>query len=530
MTRNKNIQGEVRVEKETPLRFLGDPILDAGLAACLIHANKEHPSEITYSDWKNWLDVVQEDYEKYWNTVLDVAYTRNGFNNDSWEDDERIRRIRAVFAIARGEICDLDVISEPRPEPGTFCFYYNEEKAVILAARDRIPMLSGRARMNFTINGEGYIPISSWALGCILGFLYTSPLVSGRFLVSHTLDTKLLIDLHGILKSQFVDRALVLSRTQGEKLAIKHCRSRFGEVLDRVFGTKRHDSTNNVLPIKVFFLSNSGQDPGIDIFTYMPSVQTFLKKMSAQRFRRSWNAFVRSFWVGERKRNKIHLPPQAQVHSAVQAPSSEDLTSRNIIYEKLPELPEGAHLFVRYLFKSYVYRNLNILRKHIRVEDKAALALEAMKDDGYEPVGDVLEAFCTHFFPHMTTEKIEKIRTLARTIADLVVEGLEPGAHRDILGLGRINVNHYDLWRRLLIKLSYRSLSAKNRPLLGLDTFVQIFEQGDECVDSNWRLGRDLLQIALLEELHERGYFESHPDEREQISADKLFEETNQNL
>lgn len=181
-------------------------------------------------------------------------------------------------------------------------------------------MLTGRGTLNFIPNGGGYLPLSPWALGCILGFLYTAPLISGRFLVAHTLSPKLLFSLLSTLKAQYIDRHLALSKTQNEKLPFQRPLSRFGEVLSKVLDEKHQETTDaDLAPILVFHLSNSGQNPDVEVFPYAPSVQRFLKRMNAQRFRRSWDALVRSFWVGECKRGKLHLPPLSTLHGLLAA-------------------------------------------------------------------------------------------------------------------------------------------------------------------------------------------------------------------
>ena len=512
-----------------PLRFLGEPILDAGLVACLLHAKKDDPSQLTQEDWQSWLEELEEDYEKnYLSAYLDVAFTRNGFNNPSWKGTARKQKLSEIFALARGERPPYTEDSDPRPPADTKCVFYPEEEAVMLAARDRFPMLTGRGTLNFTPNGGGYLPLSPWALGCLLGFFYTAPLISGRFLLAHTLSPKLLYTLLRTLKVKYVDRVLILSKAQGEKLSLQRPLSRFGEVLSEVLdGKLREMADTDLAPIIVFHLSNSGQSPDAEIFRYVPSVQRFLKRMKAQRFKSSWEALVRSFWVGQRKRGKLHLPPQAQDISPTQGDDLESLTSRNLLYEKLPNLPDEAPLFVRYFFRAYAYRNLTPVKRYARIGGEDVPALEALKDSPYEPLWDVVEAFCTHFFSHMTAEKIEKIRSLAEKIADLIVEGLEPGAYRDVLGLSNINVNRYDRWRGLLLKLLRRYLNAKNELLFSLEAFLQLFEQVEGYPETDWQLSRDLVQIALLEELHKRGYFEKHPEAREELATETLTNETN---
>lgn len=467
-----------------PLRFLGEPILDAGLAACLLQVGKSNPTKLTLTDWQAWLDQIQKDYETgVLDTLLGVAFTQNGFNNPSWKGSARSEKIREIFALARGGLVPKG--SEPRPEQGTKCFFYSSEDAVLLAGRDRFPLLGGRGVMNFTPNGAGYIPLSPWALGCVLGFMYVAPFISGRFLVVSSPAAPFLLDLCKQLQGEYILKWLTFMR-QGKKLEVKAPLTRLGETLDKVFEntSAEEGSDEGVAPVVVWHFSNSGQDPWVDVYRYPLTVQAFLRRMHAQRYRRAWQAFVHTFWEGTGRK----------------AQDQNELTNKNKVYEFLPRLAEEPHYFLRVFFqKGYAYR---------RVKEKNA----------YEPIWELVEVFCLYFLPTMTQEKIETLRRLAKTLADMVTEGIEPKADRELLGLGGARIHQYGHWRALLIRLLRRYLQAKNALLFTLDEYLQLFEVVEGLPEADWRLARDLLQIALLEELYKRKYFEKNPDILEAIA------------
>lgn len=488
-----------------PLRWTGEPILDAGLAACMVMRSRSSPAHITQADWVEWLNQILKDYlSGAVDKLLSVAFTKNGFNNPRWKGATREEKIKEIFALATGESSMIS-ISEPRPPAGTKCAFYPEEDAVIYAARDRFPMLPERGNLNFTINGEGFIPLSQWALGCVLGFFYVAPLVGGRFLLPASTDDELLLEVCHILHNDFVLRWLTLARSEG--LKIQHPRSRFGEVLEKAMGKSSGEDASSA-PVMVFYLSNSGQDPGIDIYRYASVVQYFLQRVQAARYREAWQSFLHSFWVVEKKGKDLIVPPQAHrafPSSLSHTKEGDPWTSRNLIHEFLPLLPEKSATFVRNFFKSYVYRRLYPSGSANPSYENTNLPLMPIN-----PIWNVVELFVETFFPAMTSTQITRIKTLAKNLATLIEEGIEPNAWKELLGVGGVNVDRYDHWRALLIRLLRKWLVQRSELLFRLDDFLELFEKAEGYPETNWKLSRDLIQIALLEELYDRGFL--NPD------------------
>jgi len=502
--------------------------LDAGLAACLIHAQKEVPQDLTWDDWEGWLRKVEEDYAAgLWDRVLSVAFTQNGFTNPSLKGAARRAKVAEVFALARGQAPSPTENPEPLPPSGTACVFYPEQVAVVLAARDRVPMLTGRAVMNFTPDGRGYLPLSAQALGCFLGAIYTAPLISGRLLVLTTADGSSPLDLFQVMHHDYVLPFLSLARAGG-RMEIKQPLSRIGEVLQKTAQNRKGAPRTFV----AFWLSNSGQNPDVAIYRYVPGVEDFLREAHTARYRADWQVFVRSFWVGKRQKKTVAFPPQAyaqegtapiQNSNGVELPIPPE-QSRNLFYEVLPRLPQEAPQVIRYFFKGYAFRRLKGLVQRAGVSKEEIFLTH--QEPTYRPIGAILDLFVKYFVLHMTEKQIELIRGLAREIAQLVLSELEPKAVKEILGIGRTNVARYSEWRLLLKRLLYRGLEQEGKLLFSLDDYLSLFEKVEGYPEADWMLSRDLLQIALLEELYKEGYFSKNVSLLKSLAEEASEEET----
>ena len=59
-----------------------------------------------------------------------------------------------------------------------------------------------------------------------------------------------------------------------------------------------------------------------------------------------------------------------------------------------------------------------------------------------------------------------------------------------------------------------------NPPLVTLDPYIDVFEDGDEMARSDWRLARDLVLIRVIEQLFQQGWLGSHPEAIPEVSEE----------
>lgn len=71
---------------------------------------------------------------------------------------------------------------------------------------------------------------------------------------------------------------------------------------------------------------------------------------------------------------------------------------------------------------------------------------------------------------------------------------------------------NYGYFRTALIKANLAHVKRGNPPLITLDPFIQVFEEGEEVERSDWRLARDLVLIRMIEQLYHLGWLGRNTD------------------
>jgi len=80
---------------------------------------------------------------------------------------------------------------------------------------------------------------------------------------------------------------------------------------------------------------------------------------------------------------------------------------------------------------------------------------------------------------------------------------------------------NYTELRTVLIRASTAEVRAGRKPLITLDQFLSIFEQSEGIPNADWRLGRDLVLIRLLEQLYQKGWLQAHAEELPEVPAEE---------
>jgi len=73
-------------------------------------------------------------------------------------------------------------------------------------------------------------------------------------------------------------------------------------------------------------------------------------------------------------------------------------------------------------------------------------------------------------------------------------------------------VQRYDYFRTALIKANLAHVKRGNPPIITLDPYIEVFEEGNELARPDWRLARDLVLIRMVERLYEQGWLGSNVD------------------
>jgi CRISPR-associated protein Cst1 len=168
------------------------------------------------------------------------------------------------------------------------------------------------------------------------------------------------------------------------------------------------------------------------------------------------------------------------------------------LYEDLFNLPDRAAHFIRVYF-------LRKATQYTQGPGDPRHSYGGWKD--YLPgFWDLTRLFLQEVIA-MDTERIEAIRKLGDTLAD------EIAAENDRRLWGRIyRADAYWRARKALIQVSQRRLQRRLAPVLSLDEFLEVFEEGEELPRVDWRLAWDLVLIRVIEKLYEAKWFERNQD------------------
>ncbi len=107
----------------------------------------------------------------------------------------------------------------------------------------------------------------------------------------------------------------------------------------------------------------------------------------------------------------------------------------------------------------------------------------------------------------MESERIEAIKKLGDALADEVATENDRG-----LWWAIYSADAYRQARLALIQASQRRLKRGLPPIVSLDGFLEVFEEGEELPRVDWRLAWDLVLIRVIEKLYETKWFEKNRD------------------
>ena len=115
----------------------------------------------------------------------------------------------------------------------------------------------------------------------------------------------------------------------------------------------------------------------------------------------------------------------------------------------------------------------------------------------------------------MDKARIEEIRKMGDGLADYVSGQNDRRFFRSFFTETR-----YNYFRTALIKANLAHVKRGNPPIITLDPYIQVFEEGDEVARMDWRLARDLVLIRMVERLYQQGWLGHNMDVIEEPSEE----------
>lgn len=408
-------------------RFTGHPLTDVGIAALAAFAGHHHPEQLTPDDLATAAAWLAENYVR--GSALGGLVEGMLVLNSGYFHGGRDAYIRRVLYSWLPDTPALDVEC-------SFC----GQPAAYRANREDIPLLNGRAVINFSPAGQAGLPVCGV---CSLAFhmLPAGCFKSGKGLVAvHSDDPALTLDF----ARQNVTRLRQALTLTVEKIpGLPHTQTRLAELLAGWLA-RLERRRSRPASLTAYFFSNSGVDPFIEIYRVDACALHFLEEVlhpADLNVRDAWEGAVARAWVAQRK------------------DGGDNAQRRNTLYEALLRLPHGMLDFLRrYLLPARCWGLVETyLRKVMNVRESDITLLRE--------VGARLAEYA-HY-------KNKFFYDFSRT-------------------------NDYAQFRRVVLRAADDAARGDGKALVTFDEFIALFTYREDEF-WNWRLARDLITLLMIE-------------------------------
>jgi len=483
------------------LDYTGHSIVDVGVAAISAFVNKRDLSSITEADLDKVADFMARQYVvDPLKSFLTVAFPNSGFTNPAFtktpqKRDEYAERVLRGYRESRPRLAQRCVFTGRR----AIGIAFSEKLPAGRAFRQHVPLLTGEGVINFYPWGDAGLPVSGEALLAIHAFPLGCAKCGGRLLAVHSDNPDLVYDF----AAEFLGynrRVLTLAQKKGGKKmpeAESSARTLLIETLLRVEQNRRDEARERrPCSVTAYHLSNLGATPSLDIYHLPLELTDFLGQILSPDYKAEWDAIAhRAWWLSK---------PKRKTRGAEIGQKEEARPRRNVLYEDLFRLPENVRVFIRRYFLRIPVR--------MRSEDDPRRAY-SLRDETYLISWKLTELFLRRVIT-MNKERIREIRDLGDRLAAYVSQ------ENDRQFFAAFFQHRYDYFRTALMRANLANVRKGNTPLITLDPYIAIFEEGNEIAAPDWRLARDLVSVRMVEQLHRKGWLGSHPEAIPEVSTE----------
>jgi len=468
------------------LDYTGHPFFDVGLSTLTAFAGKKYPRELNEQDLYKAADYMEKNYiMNPLKSFLTVAFPNSGFTQPAFEKQPEKRKIYAkkvLYAFSapttqeRDPFTGLLAASVPYDVDGKL--------PTGRAFRQHVPLLTAENVINFHPYGDAGIPLSGISMLAFQAFPLGCAKVSGRLLAVHTDDADLILFFTRRFLTQNRQNVQLAQTTGSNKLPDTTTRSARTLLIDHLLEAERelNRSSTRLGPITLtaYYFSNSGQGADLQIIPLPMEVNRFLRRVQNPTYKHLWDELVRRGW--QITRNDTEEPKY------------------NRLYEDLFKLPDQAVYFIRLYF----------LRKPNRAneKDRKDPTLQYNTKKEMNIISWALTEIFLKEVIFMDESRIQSIRELGDGLAQFIFDRNDRRLFNDFW-----MAHNYNELRAALIRASTAEVRRGRKPLITLEQFLSIFEQTEGIPAADWRLGRDLVLIRMLEQLYQKGWVQQYVDE-----------------
>lgn len=492
------------------LKYTGHPLVDVGAATIAAFVNKRKWASITEADLERVADFMARQYVvEPLKSFLTVAFPNSGFTNPAFNKAPEKREDYAE-RVLRGYRTGTPRLQERCVFTGdpALAVAFSDKLPLGRAFRQHIPLVTGEGVINFFPWGDAGLPVSGEALLCIQAFPMGCAKCGGRLLAVHSDSPDLIQDF----AAEFLEenrRAVQLAQQASSKKmpeAKSSAKTLLIQTLLKVEQSRRDEAREqHPCSVTAYHLSNSGKsnpldtrNPPLEIYHLPLELMDFLSQIVGPDYKTEWSAIVDRAW-------RLSQPKKRGGRKGKEDAQEEDTRPRrNMLYEDLFQLPGNAREFVRRYFLRIPART--------RFEDDPRRTYSLRDEAGL--VSWKLTGLFLRKVMAMNKERIQQIRELGDRLAAYV------SGQNDKRFFAAFFEPRYDYFRTRLISANLAHVRRANPPLITLDPYIEVFEDGDETARSDWRLARDLVLIRMIEQLFQQDWLGSHPEAIPEVSEE----------
>ena len=483
------------------LKYTGHPLVDVGIATIIAFVDKRRPDELTEADLDEVADYITREYVRDpLKSFLTVAFPNSGFTQPAYNKTPEKRLVYAA-RVLRNYNDDTPLLDDEmcvftgKPAVAV-AFGEKESLPQGRAFRQHIPLLTGENVINFHTYGESGLPVSGEALLAIQAFPLGCAKSAGRLLAVHSDNPRLMLHFaRSFLEEN--QRAITLAQEAGSKKMDESHYSRGTLLINTLLqGTIRQEEEledKEPFSLTAYHLTNSGQGVSLDIYHLPLQIIGFLREMEIPNFRTQWGGIVNRAWETEpqKKRKKADKPFQPR---------------RNWLYEDVLGLYDGSFLLpdrAKAFLRTYFLRRRS---RYGRANQGDPRANYGLTHEMNLVSWNITASFLKEVF-NMEKERIEEIRKIGDKLANYVSSQNDRRFFRDFFH----QQSPHNI-RTLLIRANLEYVRRGNPPIITLDPYIEVFEEGYGSEKPDWWLARDLVFIRMVEQLHEQGWLGKNPD------------------
>lgn len=492
------------------LSWTGHALVDVGVAGLCAMSGKAKPEDLTLED----LDAAGREMERryfdpYYSAYLSCVFMNSEFVQPGEGEKKGESRKRYVQRVLFGHRHSGDAEAT-----GKRCAF-SGEPATHLIHRSQMPLMTGSEVLNFFPNLQGALAIA----GPYLVAVQTIPLAGrrceGRLLIVHGDDAAMTLAFAGRnwrANQKFFNLATTnqlpaedqaiegaISTWDKKKGAAKYADAKAPATLliadlEETLAEMRQRGKRVRGGVTAYWMSNSGQGPSLRVFALPGTLVAFLEGVHKGEFHAPWQRIVQRGWPApERKATKKEKKSLPALPGVV----------RNQVHQDLLEVfPEDGSVDLN---EARRFLTVHILGGRREARDAMLkggdppgiwMSRGALKERGGE--WSIAEKFLTEVVG-MAEDRVSCLKELGDRIAGEIQRRNDKRLLRRIL-----LVKRFDDLVDVLRKAQHSANPAEGEPLfLRFDDLVKAFEIDENLGAPNWRLGRALLAIRIVEKLIE---------------------------